>query len=317
MALDNVDRSLRLPDGEYFASGSTKTGIALHHTVGGSARSSFEWWQRDGAVVGTAYLIARDGTIHEVFDPKAWAWQFGLRWPRQQKLAFEKRFIGIEIASEGGLLESDGNLYCFDRISERTRKNPDEAFDFGQDYRGYRYFDRYEDAQVDSVIALVNDLCQDFTIKKQLPQNYPDFYGERLTEFEGVIGHAMVRRDKSDPAPDDAFWQRVINECGLQLVEPGETPAGEGAMVTQQQIDELFQHNVSQFTKMDRDSGNMVKQLLWELQAHGNTTYIRLREPVENGSAVFYDVAQGNAELVKLYADSLGFASWDDNRLEV
>ncbi|MCH7755465.1 N-acetylmuramoyl-L-alanine amidase [candidate division KSB1 bacterium] len=317
MALENIDRSLRLPDGEYFHSGSPKTGIALHHTVGGSASSSFRWWRDDGHIVGTAYLIARDGTIHEVFDPTAWAWQFGLKWPREQKLKFEKRFIGIEIASEGGLTESDGNLYCFDRIIERTRKDPAEAFDFGKNYRGYQYFDKYAAAQVDSVVSLINDLCEEFTINKQLPRDYLDYFGEKLTDFEGVIGHVNVRTDKSDPAPDDTFWQRIISDCGLQLFDPGEAQEEEVDMLTPQQIKELFDQNASQFVKMERDSGNMVKQLLWDLQAHGNNTYISLRDPVENGSVVFYKLAQGDADLVKVYAEAIGFTSWAENRLEV
>ncbi len=316
MGLENINRNLRLPNGEYFHSGRPKTGIALHHTVGGSARSTFRWWRDDGHIIGTAYLIARDGTIHEVFDPHAWAWQFGLKWPREQKLQFEKRFIGIEIASEGGLIESDGNLYCFDRISERTRKNRSEVFDNEKDYRGYRYFDKYEDAQVDSVVALINDLCQEFNIKKQLPSDYLDFHGEKLADFEGVIGHVNVRTDKSDPAPDNSFWQRIITDTGLQLININSVHE-EKNMLTQQQIIELQAYNVSQFIKMERDSGNMVKQLLWELQAHGFDTYIRLHDPVENGSVVHYKMVQGNSDLVKSYAETIGFTLWDDNKLEV
>jgi hypothetical protein len=57
-----------------------------------------------------AYLIDRDGTIHEMFPPRAWAFQFGLTWPDAARIKFEKRFVGIEIASEGGLVEADGKL---------------------------------------------------------------------------------------------------------------------------------------------------------------------------------------------------------------
>ena len=39
--------------------------------------------------------------------------------------------MGIELASEGGLFEADGNLYSFDRISPKTLKPRPEAFDFG------------------------------------------------------------------------------------------------------------------------------------------------------------------------------------------
>jgi len=156
MALDIV-RTLRLPDSEFFSGTQRKTGIAIHHTVGGSAEASFRLWRRDQTnggrpnLVGTAYLIDHDGTVFEVFDPAAWAYQFGLRWTPSARLAFERRFIGIEIASEGALIKHDGQLYCFDRISPRTRKPSDEAFDAERLYRGYRWFDRYEPAQLASL----------------------------------------------------------------------------------------------------------------------------------------------------------------------
>lgn len=145
----HVDRSLRLPEAEYFPGREQKSGIAIHHTVGGSAKSTIEWWLADRTnggrpkLTGTAYIIARDGTIHEVFDPTAWAYQFGLTWPVAARLRFERRFVGIELASAGGLIEHAGRLYCFDRVSSRTRKSKTQAFDAGRQYRGYRWFDRY------------------------------------------------------------------------------------------------------------------------------------------------------------------------------
>ena len=120
-----IDYSLRFPDGEYFPAARKKTGIAIHHTVGGTAGSTFAWWLKDRTragnrrVVGTAYIIDRDGTVYQVFEPTAWAFQFGLKWPPARQMKFEQRFIGIEIASEGGLTEFDGDLYCFDEAGLR------------------------------------------------------------------------------------------------------------------------------------------------------------------------------------------------------
>ena len=101
----NINRDLRFPKKEYISSNEKKSGIAIHHTVGGTAASTFDWWMKDKQIVGTAYIIDRDGTTFEVFEPEAWAYQFGLKWPPNQKMPFEKRFIGIEIASEGALID--------------------------------------------------------------------------------------------------------------------------------------------------------------------------------------------------------------------
>ena len=93
------------------------------------------------------------------------------------------------------------------------------------------------------------------------------------------------------------------------------TPAGK--VLTEDEKKLLLKQNVAQYAQLDRDAGNMVKQLLWELQAKGRNTYIRLRNVVPNGSIVFYDMVQGSADLVKGLADDLGFTSRDDHRLEV
>jgi hypothetical protein len=50
-----------------------KIGIVLHHIVGGTASSTLNWWKTYGQMVGTVYLIGRDKTVYEVFDPLGWA----------------------------------------------------------------------------------------------------------------------------------------------------------------------------------------------------------------------------------------------------
>lgn len=311
-----VNRDLRLPESEYFPGTQTKTGICIHHTVGGSARSTFNWWTMDKAMVGTAYIIAHDGTIHEVFDPAAWAWQFGLKWNREDKIRFEKRFIGIEIASEGGLIEHEGNLYCFDRVSDRTRKNRNEAFDYGQDFRGYRYFDQYEQAQIDSLTELITHLTDEFNIPKQTPDGHFKYYGDWLKDFEGIIGHTMVRKDKSDPLPDISLWNTIMDTCNIRAVDPGTGQPVKKAM-TDDEKDALFEHNVQELNRMNVAAGSMVKGLIMELERGDRDTYIRLRNPVSSGHKVNYDFVQGDAGLVFRVGTALGFKTVTDDTLEV
>lgn len=54
-------------------------------------------------------------------------------------------------------------------------------------------------------------------------------------------------------------------------------------MLTEDEKKSLLDQNVAQFAQMDRDSGNMVRQLLWELQAKGRNTYIKLRDAAPEG----------------------------------
>ena len=44
--------SLRLPEGEFFPAARKKSGIAIHHTVGGTASSTLEHWLRDRTKAG-------------------------------------------------------------------------------------------------------------------------------------------------------------------------------------------------------------------------------------------------------------------------
>ncbi len=317
-----IDRSLRLPANQFMPPAAQKTGICIHHTVGGSARSTFDWWLNDGQQVGTAYIIERDGRVHEVFPPEAWAWQFGLKWPSSRKIAFEQRFIGIELASEGGLKESDGKLYCFDRISPRCEKNRADAFDCGRLYRGYRYFDNYERAQVDSLIRLMDDLLTRFAIPRRRPASPLDFHGEVLEKFTGVIGHAMIRNDKSDPNPDDALWRRL--EAEIRVVGPQSAPAparpaptpAPAAPTRSAEMEQLLQHNLAELNKLAPAAGSLVKCLLTELERDARPTYIRLYGAAPGGQRVLFAFIRGRADLVGRLARALRFTRVTDSELE-
>jgi hypothetical protein len=300
-----IDKSMRLPPTQYFPGTQQKTGIALHHTVGGSARSTFEFWRDNADQVGTAYIIDRDGKIFEVFEPDAWAWQFGLKWPPGDKIAFERRFIGIEIASEGALTESGGELFCFGTISPRTRKKREETFDCGRDYRGFRFFDRYEPAQMTSLCSLVGSLCDTFHIPRQVPSNPMDFRGEGLKQFEGIIGHTMVRTDKTDPLPDPDFWKQLERDCHLTFVGGVTAPTG-GRRMSDAEIEQLFRDNAVTLNEMDVAAGSMVKGLIMELERNGRATYIRLSDPVQGGHEVDYELVQGDSALVGRIGRALG-----------
>lgn len=312
-----IDRSLRLPTAAYFPTAEQKTGIAVHHTVGGTAKSTFQYWAGNAEMVGTAYIIDRNGTIYEVFDPKAWAWQFGLKWPSEEKIAFEKRFIGIEIASEGGLVESNGQLYCFGTVSPKTLKPRGDTFDCGRDYRGFRYFDKYDPAQVTSLCALIDWLCGQFPIPKQVPANPEEYRGEALKGFTGIIGHTMVRLDKTDPIPDPAFWASLCASCGLTIVNNVAAAPPPTGRLGEADIAKLFQGNVVAINAMNVAAGSMVKGLIMELQRNNRATYIRLRNPVAGGHAIEYDFVEGDPGLVERIARALGFQAVTPTRLEV
>lgn len=310
----HMDRSFRLPESEYFPGAQRKSGIAIHHSVGGTAESTFRWWRADRGHGGrrkriaTAYIIDRDGTVYEVFDPAAWAYQFGLRWPAAQRLRFEQRFVGIEIASEGALTEHDGRLYPVGLIDPAFSKPPTEALECPAPYRGYRWFDRYEPEQLTALGLLVDDLCTRFGIPRVYPEKPFLYYGDALASFEGVIGHAMVRDDKSDPAPDPRLWATLEQMAGLQ-------PVAVTTPLTGVERDALFSRNARRLNRMDTAAGSLVKNLLMELERR--RTYLELDTPQTGSHKIDYDMLEGDRDKLVRIAKALGFKRITETELEV
>lgn len=222
-----INTDWRLTDDQYYHDVVPKTQIYLHHTVGGSAKSTFEYWQSNVERVGTAYIIERDGTVYEVFPPEQWCHHLGLKL--SSNTAANKASIGIELASEGALRSGnelntalalmnrpapfDPNyLYAFDvdvapfahaKKLYHLYNDQSKFFDAGIQFRGYGFFDLYDPAQEAAAIELVVMLCEKFGIPKQLiPQSDKLAFDESLIlGFTGVLTHCNVRADKSDLCP--------------------------------------------------------------------------------------------------------------------
>lgn len=225
----NISKDLRLSKDQYYQDTISKKQIYLHHTVGGSARSTFEYWQGNPERVATAYIIDRDGTIYEVFDPWYWAHHLGMKTADNTQR--NKESVGIELASEGALKSGyqlnqqlgtthfdEEWLYAFD-IDVVPFTNARKVFhivndstkfvDLIQPFRGYWYFAAYTPAQVQATNELVNHLCEQFNIPKiLLPKAERFVFNQNYTQFNGILTHCNVRVDKSDLCP--AFdWENL------------------------------------------------------------------------------------------------------------
>ncbi len=208
-----VDTTLRLSPREYVQQRFPKDLIVLHHTAGGTAKSTFQWWESSQGRIATAYIVERDGTIYEVFDPREWAFHLGIAGTNG---AIDKRSIGIEIACEGGLLKhSDSVLYAFDKISDRCRFKGD-AYDHGKKWRSYQHYAAYTAPQLESVTHLVDHLCGTFAIPRKTPRDH-DAYSKGLYSFTGVVGHHHLRKDKTDLHPG-FDWAGLVRGARLRKV---------------------------------------------------------------------------------------------------
>lgn len=192
----DINRTLRLTDDRYVKEEHPKKQIYLHHTVGGSAKSSFDWWQSQPSRIATAYLIDRDGTIYEVFDPKYWAWHLGVN-----NRKYDQQSIGIELCNFGGLVKKDDKLYILDGVQEFKGKHLTKS------WRTYEHWEAYTDKQQEATRWLVNSLCDQFNIPKKIVEGDHLRFDLSLLDFEGIVSHCNVRNDKTDVHPGFDFFE--------------------------------------------------------------------------------------------------------------
>lgn len=189
--------SLALPAGQYVRSKTAKSLVVLHHTAGGSAESSVRWWKQTASRIATAFIIGRDGTVYQSFDPDYWAYHLGIGG------SIEKRSVGIELANWGPLTRK-GSAY------RSWAGGPvDVAGVHEHPWRGERYWEAYPDAQVEAAVALTVDLCGRYGIDRDAaPAQLGTPDTARFRRFRGVVAHHHVRADKTDVSP--AFpWERL------------------------------------------------------------------------------------------------------------
>ena len=212
MSLTIDTTTLALHRSQYIAEPSTKTRIVLHHTVGGTAKSTVDFWNEKPERVGTAFIIERNGTVYQCFDPRFWAYHIG----RHSTNADNKTSIGIELASEGALIEKAGSLYKFNvaRGNEVKREN---VYDYGKSYRGYRYFDQYDEPQLAALMELVKQLLVQFPNIPHLTPKDHTGYLNNWQRFHGIVSHTHLRVDKSDIHPGFP-WARLIEFCALKTI---------------------------------------------------------------------------------------------------
>lgn len=207
------------PENEYIKVPQTKTQIVLHHTVSSQGQFVDDWWKADNGKsrVATAFILEKDGTLLQLFEPQFWAYHIGQGSTVQQN----QRSIGIEIVNEGALtLNPKDNLDPLQKILPHyaepipnQNKNPDNIrgqlywFDgkhkftgefivLPQEWRGTKYFPKYTEAQYDTLNTVLPNLCSQFNIPKQIAASYR--FDEKYRNLPGIVCHHNLRKDKSD-----------------------------------------------------------------------------------------------------------------------
>lgn len=208
-----------LKDDEYYKTKTKKSTIFLHHTAGGHrADWTINSWDKDfkidkngkktPVVVSTSYVIGGldtkrndmiwDGKVLRAFDDNYWAYHLGVSTSNSKSL--NSNSIGIEICNYGPLkLGKDGKYYNY----ANGQMKDEDVVKLKNPFRGYTYWHKYTDSQIESVRNLILYLIDKHDIKIER-----GIYNEKWFEFDskwsslgGLRSHTQVRKDKFDIFP--------------------------------------------------------------------------------------------------------------------
>lgn len=223
-----------ISDEEYIREETKKDTIFLHHTAGGSRPDwSINGWEKDyvrdkngnpvltsnGLIplkVGTSYVIGRksstsdeniwDGKILKAFDDKFWAYHLGIN--TNNSLELNSGSVAIEFCNYGPLtIGKDGRFYNY--INKPIDEK--EVVKLNKPFRGYEYYERYTDAQLESARALIIHLINKYAIQiegKIYNENWFD-YNINWIKNGGLRSHGQIIKEKFDLFPQKEMIQML------------------------------------------------------------------------------------------------------------
>lgn len=206
----------RLLPSKYNPTAQAKERIVLHFTAGTTVSGAFATFASNKDRVATPYIVDRDGTVYELFDPDCWAWSLGLQGlAKQERQQIEKTCIAIELVNVGPLVRRGEKLCWWPPHNQFTTEycsaSDHELWEPCGKWRGYEAFATYTQPQIDATAELVEQLCRRFNIPKQIPPPNRRMAAdvEHFRRWRGICSHQNFRADKSDIGP--AFdWERLL-----------------------------------------------------------------------------------------------------------
>jgi len=209
--LANGDKSF------YYTDTPAKERVVVHFTAGYLKGDLAALTKKDNHV-STPFVVARDGTIYQLFPSKNWSYHLG-KGAAGGNDPMSKSSVPIELSNVAYLREKNGTLVDPYGAAYCTTADTDAYQALSTPYRGYTRFATFTDAQYKSLINLLRYLTATYKIPAAFlpePQRY-DVY-QNVASFKGITTHVNYQPQsygKWDIGP--AFdWTRVI--AALQTV---------------------------------------------------------------------------------------------------
>jgi hypothetical protein len=180
-----------LPTGEYFTGPTTKKWVFLHHTAGWeNPYKVIDSWARDSrGAVATEYLIGGqritdnsdeyDGHLVKAFPEGGWGWHLGIG-----RRPMHSESVGVEL-NNFGYLTKGGYHKRVDGVRTWVRKtpgkfytyvgteaHPSQVIELEREFRGYKYWHNYSDAQLRKMKRWLKYIAlrDNIDIRKGLPE---------------------------------------------------------------------------------------------------------------------------------------------------
>lgn len=197
-------------DGYYYDERPKKEKIVLHFTAGHLRGDLSSLTFKDRGHVSVPFVIARDGTLYQLFSSAAWSYHLGKAAIGGNKAQSQKS-IGIELSNFGPLKMKAGKLMTIYNYAYCDKSDTEMYTKLDTPYRGERYFATYTEAQYDTLVLLLRYLTAEYKIPRHfLDKDIRYEATEEVIDFKGILTHANYRTSgKWDIGP--AFdWDRVI-----------------------------------------------------------------------------------------------------------
>ena len=207
----NQIKQMRLDRDEFLQEAFEKKQIYLHHTAGNaSAPSTIKNWNDDDrGRIATCVVISnkgakdsKDGEIVQAFSSKDWAYHLGVKNQHFRNIGLpyqplDKHSIGIELCAWGPLKLKGGKFYNYvNRVVPA-----DQVCELEEPYKGYKYYHKYSDAQIESVKNLLLYWNHIYGIPLTYNEDIWDITKRAYKLEAGVFTHNSVRPDKTDVFP--------------------------------------------------------------------------------------------------------------------
>ena len=209
-------KDCQMPDNQYIKQITNKTQVFIHFTAGGpSAKNTIGYWESDAVQVATAFVIDGDtGDVYEAYNPDYWGFHLGIKGTNGK---LDKASIGIEICAFGPLVKKGGEYFAWPN-DFTTKVDEENVCSLDEPFRGYSYFFKYTDKQLENLEKLLVFLIKKYNIQVQpsFDNSWLEYNQEVINKcLPGIWTHTTVRKDKSDTYPDERLLA-ILNKLSQE-----------------------------------------------------------------------------------------------------